>query len=262
MVDITIREMLDAGVHYGHKTRYWNPKMGTYIYGSRNNIHIIDLEQTKVLFKNALSVIEKASTRKSKILFVGTKRAASDIIRESAQQCNMPYVDYRWLGGMLTNYKTIRGLTKHLNELEVMSSDGTFDKLTKKEVLTLRREMTKLERSIGGIKNMVGLPDLIFIIDTGHERIAVNEANRLSIPVIGIVDTNNTPEGIDHVVPGNDDGMRAIRLYTEKVVQTILAAQASHAKEEVKAPAPEQEAMASIPAVQAQPAVPPASAAE
>lgn len=223
MTDISIAEMIEAGVHYGHKTRYWHPLMAPYIYGQKNNIHIVNLEITKDLFKKALDVISNAASKNAKILFVGTKRSASEIVREAAKKCKMPYIDYRWLGGMLTNYKTIRQSIKRLKELESMSADGTFDKLTKKEVIMLNRQITKLQHSLGGIKDMSGLPDILFVIDVGHERIAINEAKRLGIPVIGIVDTNNSPENVDFVIPGNDDGMRAIRYYTDIVSQTILA---------------------------------------
>lgn len=223
MVDFTIKEMLEAGIHFGHKTRYWNPKMGTYIYGARNDVHIIDLEQTNKLLRTALDAVEKAAQRKAKIMFVGTKRAASNIVKEAAKQCQMPYVNDRWLGGMLTNYKTIRQLIKRLKELETMRVDGTFDKITKKEVLMLTRQIDKLERSIGGIKDMVGLPDMLFVIDVGHEHIAISEARRLGIPIVGVVDTNNSPDNIDYIIPGNDDGMRAIQFYANKAVETILA---------------------------------------
>jgi small subunit ribosomal protein S2 len=250
MVDLTVKEMIEAGIHFGHKTRYWNPKMGPYIYGARNDVHIIDLDQTNKLLRTALDFIEKAAQRKAKIMFVGTKRAASNIIKTAAQQCQMPYVNDRWLGGMLTNYKTIRQLIKRLKELEAMRVDGTFDKITKKEVLMLTRQIDKLERSIGGIKDMVGLPDMLFIIDVGHEHIAVSEARRLGIPIVGVVDTNNTPDNIDYVIPGNDDGMRAIQFYADKAVQTILATREKAAAPEAVA-APAEEAIAATPATDA-----------
>lgn len=207
---VTMREMLKAGVHFGHQTRYWNPKMGKYIFGARNKIHIINLEKTLPMFNDAMSVIEKLSNGKNKILFVGTKRSASKIIAEQATRCNMPYVNHRWLGGMLTNYKTIRDSIKRLRDLEVQAADGTFEKLTKKEALMRTRDLEKLERSIGGIKNMGGLPDAMFVVDVDHERIAIQEANKLGIPVIGIVDTNSSPDGVDYIIPGNDDAILSL----------------------------------------------------
>ena len=188
---VTMRDMLKAGVHFGHQTRYWNPKMGKYIFGARNKIHIVNLEKTLPMFNDAMAFIEKLAAGKNKILFVGTKRSASKIISEQATRCNMPYVNHRWLGGMLTNYKTIRDSIKRLRDLEAQAEDGTFDKLTKKEALMRTRDLEKLERSIGGIKNMGGLPDAMFVVDVDHERIAISEANKLGIPVIGIVDTNS-----------------------------------------------------------------------
>ena len=210
---VTMRDMLEAGVHFGHKTRYWNPKMRSYIYGARDKIHIIDLEQTLPLFDNAMKLLSYTTAKRGKVLFVGTKRAARDVIKEEATRCGMPYVDHRWLGGMLTNYKTVRKSIKRLKELEAMFEKGTFGIRTKKEILTLEREKNKLECSLGGIKDMGGLPDMLFVIDVGNENIAVTEANRLGIPVIGIVDTNNSPDGVNHIIPGNDDSIRAIRLY-------------------------------------------------
>lgn len=217
MAKVSMREMLKAGVHFGHQTRYWNPKMSKYIYGARNKIHIINLEHTLPAFNGALDIIQKMAESKKKILFVGTKRAASKVIREEARRASMPYVDHRWLGGMLTNYKTIRQSIRRLRNLEAQKQDGTFEKLTKKEALMRTRELEKLERSLGGIKDMGGLPDAIFVVDVDHERIAVTEANKLGIPVIGIVDTNSNPDGIDYVVPGNDDAIRAIQLYVKSV---------------------------------------------
>ena len=219
---VTMREMLKAGVHFGHQTRYWNPKMGKYIFGARNKIHIINLEKTLPMFNDAMSVIEKLSNGKNKILFVGTKRSASKIIAEQATRCNMPYVNHRWLGGMLTNYKTIRDSIKRLRDLEVQAADGTFEKLTKKEALMRTRDLEKLERSIGGIKNMGGLPDAMFVVDVDHERIAIQEANKLGIPVIGIVDTNSSPDGVDYIIPGNDDAIRAIQLYLGTAADCVL----------------------------------------
>ncbi|MBU2705777.1 30S ribosomal protein S2 [Zooshikella marina] len=222
MPKVTMREMLKAGVHFGHQTRYWNPKMGKYIFGSRNKIHIINLEHTLPAFNSALASVQKMAEAKKKVLFVGTKRAAGKIIREEAQRAGMPYVDHRWLGGMLTNYKTIRQSIRRLRELESQSQDGTFEKLTKKEALMRSRDMEKLERSLGGIKDMGGLPDALFVIDVDHERIAISEANKLGIPVIGVVDTNSSPEGVDVVIPGNDDAIRAIQLYVQSVANAIV----------------------------------------
>ena len=219
---VTMREMLKAGVHFGHQTRYWNPKMGKYIFGARNKIHIINLEKTLPMFNDAMSVIEKLASGKNKILFVGTKRSASKIIAEQAERCNMPFVNHRWLGGMLTNYKTIRESIKRLRDLEVQAEDGTFEKLTKKEALMRTRDLEKLERSIGGIKNMGGLPDAMFVVDVDHERIAIQEANKLGIPVIGIVDTNSSPDGVDYIIPGNDDAIRAIQLYLGAAADCVL----------------------------------------
>ncbi len=222
MTDISMRDLLQAGVHFGHQTRYWNPKMAPFIFGARNKIHIINLEETLPRLQTALDYARKLASRKQKILFVGTKRAAAKIIREQASRVGMPYVDNRWLGGMLTNYKTIRQSIKRLRELETESSDGTFDKLTKREALTRQREMDKLERSIGGIKDMGGLPDALFVVDVEHERIAVSEANKLGIPVIAVVDSNSDPRGVDYVIPGNDDAIRALRLYITALADVIL----------------------------------------
>ena len=213
MASVTMREMLKVGAHFGHQTRYWDPKMAPYIFGSRNKIHIINLDFSVPAFNNALDFMNGLAANKNKVLFVGTKRAASNLIKTEAARAGMPYVDHRWLGGMLTNWKTIRQSIKRLKELEVQSQDGTFDKITKKEALMLTREMEKLERSLGGIKDMGGLPDALFVIDVDHENIAVAEANKLGIPIVGIVDTNSCPEGIDFVIPGNDDAIRAIELY-------------------------------------------------
>jgi len=222
---VSMRDMLKAGVHFGHQTRYWNPKMARYIFGARNKIHIINLEQTLPMFNEALRFVEKLAAGKNKILFVGTKRSASKLVAQEAQRCGMPYVDHRWLGGMLTNYKTIRASIKRLRELEAQSQDGTFDKLTKKEALMRSRDLAKLERSLGGIKDMGGLPDALFVIDVEHERIAISEAGKLGIPVIGIVDTNSSPDGIDYVIPGNDDAIRAISLYLGAAADAVLRGQ-------------------------------------
>ncbi|MFD2192120.1 30S ribosomal protein S2 [Pistricoccus aurantiacus] len=227
MAQVNMRDLLKAGAHFGHQTKYWNPKMSKYIFGARNKIHIINLEHTLPALNDALGVVEKMAASNNKILFVGTKRAASKIIKEEATRAGQPFVNHRWLGGMLTNYKTIRQSIKRLRELEAMREDGTFEKLTKKEVLMATREHDKLERSIGGIKDMGGLPDALFVIDVDHERIAINEANKLGIPVIGVVDTNSDPDGVDYVIPGNDDSIRAIQIY----VQAIAGA-CSKAKEE------------------------------
>lgn len=223
MSQVSMREMLQAGVHFGHQTRFWNPKMAPYIFGARNKIHIINLEHTVPAFNEALAVVKKLASNKNKVLMVGTKRSASKIIKEQADRCGMPYVSSRWLGGMLTNYKTIRQSIKRLRELEAQSQDGTFTKLTKKEALMRTRDMEKLERSIGGIKDMAGLPDALFIIDVDHERIAIQEANKLGIPVIGVVDTNSNPDGVDYVIPGNDDAIRAVKLYASAVADAVLA---------------------------------------
>ncbi|MBB3045922.1 small subunit ribosomal protein S2 [Litorivivens lipolytica] len=226
MSHVSMRDMLQAGVHFGHQTRFWNPKMAPYIFGARNKIHIINLEHTVPAFNEALDKIVELAGNRNKILFVGTKRAAGKIVAEQAQRAGMPYVSHRWLGGMLTNYKTIRQSIKRLRDLEAQQADGTFDKLTKKEALMRRRDMDKLERSIGGIKDMGGLPDALFVIDVDHERIAIQEANKLGIPVIGIVDTNSDPAGVDYVIPGNDDAIRAIKLYTTAVADAIASTRA------------------------------------
>jgi small subunit ribosomal protein S2 len=218
-----MRQMLEAGVHFGHQTRYWNPKMSSYIFGHRNKIHIVNLEKTLPLFNDALNYVGKLASNGGKILFVGTKRAARDPVREEAERCGMPYVNHRWLGGMLTNFKTIKQSIKRLKDLEAMDEDGSLDKkFNKKEALNMRREMEKLNRSLGGIKNMGGIPDALFVIDVGHENIAINEAKKLGIPVVGVVDTNNAPDDVDYVIPGNDDAIRAIQLYVQGVSAAIL----------------------------------------
>jgi small subunit ribosomal protein S2 len=222
MTSVSMREMLQAGVHFGHQTRYWNPKMGEFIFGARNKIHIINLERTAPAFNAALNVVTNMAAQKKKILFVGTKRAAQKIVKEQAERAGQPFVSHRWLGGMLTNYKTIRGSVRRFRDLETQSQDGTFDLLTKKEALMRRRTMEKLERSIGGIKDIGGLPDILFVIDVEHERIAIQEANKLGIPVIGIVDTNSDPSGVDYVIPGNDDSIRAIKLYVTAVADACI----------------------------------------
>ena len=221
---VSMKGLLEAGAHFGHKTRYWNPKMGEYIFGSRNKIHIIDLEKTMPLLMDALNYVSKLASHKAKILFVGTKRAAQGAVREHARRCGMPYVDHRWLGGMLTNYKTVRQSIFRLKELEKMRDEGLFHGMIKKEALMLTRELEKLERSLGGIKEMGGLPDAIFVIDVGYEHIAVEEARRLKIPVCGVVDTNNNPDNIDYVIPANDDSARTIDILLNSVVEAILNA--------------------------------------
>jgi small subunit ribosomal protein S2 len=222
MSSVSMREMLQAGVHFGHQTRFWNPKMSKFIFGSRNKVHVINLEQTVPAFNAALEILRVEAAKGNQILFVGTKRAAQKIVKEQAERCGMPYVSHRWLGGMLTNYKTIRASIRRFRELETQEQDGTFARLTKKEVLMRTRMKDKLENSIGGIKDMNGLPDILFVIDVDHERIAINEANKLGIPVVGIVDTNSNPDGVDYVIPGNDDSIRAVKLYAAFVADTIL----------------------------------------
>ncbi len=222
MSNFTMREMLEAGVHFGHQTRFWNPKMAPFIFGERNKIHIINLEQTLPLCKDATSYLGKVASKKGKILFVGTKRAASDALREEAERCGMPFVNHRWLGGMLTNFRTVRASIKRLKELEEMAESNAYEKINKKEILQLSREQEKLEKTLGGIKDMSGLPDALFVIDVGYEKIAVQEAVKLGIPVVGVVDTNNSPEEIDYIIPGNDDSMRAIRLYARLAADAIL----------------------------------------
>lgn len=222
MTEISMRDMLDAGVHFGHQARYWNPKMAPYIFGVRNHVHIIHLERTVEAMEEALAAINELARRKKKILFVGTKRAAQRVVREQAERVDMPFVDQRWLGGMLTNYKTIHQSIRRLKDLEEQETEGVFDLLTKKEALQKRRQMAKLERSLGGIKDVGGLPDALFVVDVMHERIAVSEANKLGIPVIGVVDTNSDPDGVDWVIPGNDDAYRAVQLYVTAVADEII----------------------------------------
>ncbi len=231
MAKVSMRDLLKAGVHFGHQTRYWNPKMSKFIFGARNKIHIINLEHTLPALNNALDVIQGMAGNKNKILFVGTKRAAAKVIKEEASRAGMPYVNHRWLGGMLTNYKTIRQSIRRLRDLEAQAQDGTFEKLTKKEALMRTREMEKLELSIGGIKEMGGLPDALFVIDVEHERIAINEANKLGIPVIGVVDTNSNPDGVDYVIPGNDDALRAIQIYVKSVADACAEGASANAGE-------------------------------
>jgi small subunit ribosomal protein S2 len=223
-MNVSMRELLEAGAHFGHRTRFWNPKMAEYIFGARNKIHIINLEKTIPMMDEALNHIGRLASNKAKILFVGTKRAAQESIREQATRCGMPYVDHRWLGGMLTNYKTVRQSIFRLKELKKIRDEGGFNGMIKKEALMLTRELEKLERSLGGIQDMGGLPDALFVVDVGFEHIAVEEARRLKIPVIGIVDTNNNPDNIDYIIPANDDSMRAVSIYVRCVADAILDA--------------------------------------
>lgn len=224
MSDVTMRQMLEAGVHFGHQTRFWHPKMSPYIFGERNKIHIINLEKTLPMFRDATNFIGRIAAKRGKILFVGTKRAAQESIEREATRCGMPYVNRRWLGGMLTNYKTVKQSIRRLTELEQMIESGGLERLSKKEGLQLRRELEKLNRGLAGIKNMGGLPDAMFIIDVGHERIAVTEAQKLGIPVVAVVDTNNPPDGCDYIIPGNDDAIRSIGLYAKAMADAILDA--------------------------------------
>ncbi len=230
--NINIRQMLEAGVHFGHQMRFWNPKIAPYIFGSKNKIHIIDLEKTLVLYRQAVNFLGSIAAKKGKILFVGTKQQARNLVRDEATRCQMPYVNYRWLGGMLTNYKTIRQSLKRLRELEELRDSHTFSRITKKESLAVTREISKLERSLGGIRNMGGLPDAIFVIDVKNENIVVSEAMKLRIPIVGIVDTNSSPDGIDYVIPGNDDSMRAIQFYLQGIADTIIEARSGIMEEE------------------------------
>ena len=223
MSSVSMKELLEAGVHFGHQKRYWNPKMAKFIFGVRNNIHIINLEKTLPAISAAAEFVSGLVEKNNKILFVGTKRSAGKVVKEEAERCGMPYVDKRWLGGMLTNYKTIRQSIRRLRDLETLSTDGTFDKLTKKEALSLQRDMEKLEASLGGIKDMGGLPDAIFVVDVDYENIAITEARKLGIPVIGVVDTNSSPDGIDYVIPGNDDAIRSIKLFVSAVADAVLS---------------------------------------
>lgn len=221
-MSVTMRQMLEAGVHFGHQTRFWNPKMAPYIFGHRNKIHIINLEKTLVMYEEAMKYVRQLSANKGVILFVGTKRQARDIVREEAMRCGSPYVDQRWLGGMLTNFKTIKQSIKRLQDMETMMQDGTLDKLVKKEALDLQRELDKLNSSLGGIKDMKGLPDALFVIDVGYQKGAITEARKLGIPVIGVVDTNHNPDNLQYIIPGNDDSSRAVRLYARGVADAIL----------------------------------------
>jgi small subunit ribosomal protein S2 len=233
-MSVTMRQMLEAGVHFGHQTRFWNPKMAPYIFGARNKIHIINLEKSLPMYQDALKFVRQLASNKGTILFVGTKRQAREIVMEEAQRAGMPYVDSRWLGGMLTNYKTVKGSLKRLKELEAMVEDGSLEKLSKKEALMYSRELEKLQRAMGGIKDMGGVPDAIFVIDVGFHKIAVTEAKKLGVPIIGVVDTNNSLDGVDYVIPGNDDSTRAIRLYARGVADAILEGKSQVIQEMVK----------------------------
>jgi small subunit ribosomal protein S2 len=234
-VSVTMRQMLEAGVHFGHQTRYWNPKMAPYIFGHRNKIHIINLEKTLAMYQEALKFARQLAANRGQLLFVGTKRQAREIVKEEALRCQMPFVDYRWLGGMLTNFKTVKQSIKRLKEMEGMQQDGTLERMAKKEALGIQREMDKLNRSLGGIKELTSLPDALFIIDVGYQKGAVQEANKLGIPVIGVVDTNHTPAGIDYVIPGNDDSSRAIRLYARGMADAVLEGRSQSLEEVVSA---------------------------
>ena len=221
-MSVTMRQMLEAGVHFGHQTRFWNPRMAPYIFGQRNKIHIVNLEKTMVKYNEAMDFVRKLAANRGNIMFVSTKRQAREIIAEEAQRAGMPFVDERWLGGMLTNFKTVKQSIKRLKEFEAMMEDGSIERLSKREALTVRRELEKLQKSIGGIKDMGGLPDALFVIDVGYHKIAITEAQKLGIPVVAVVDTNHSPEGVDYLIPGNDDSSRAIRLYARGVADAVL----------------------------------------
>ncbi|MEQ1545874.1 30S ribosomal protein S2 [Methyloglobulus sp.] len=228
MSAVSMRQMLEAGVHFGHQTRYWNPKMANYLFGSRNKIHIINLEKTLPMFNDAMNYLGQVTANKGTVLLVGTKKAARKLVAEEAARCGMPYVNHRWLGGMLTNFKTIKKSITRLKELEAMKADGTlYQRFGKKEALGMERELEKLERSLGGIKDMKGVPDVIFVLDVGYEKNAISEAKKLGIPVVGVVDSNNSPEGIDYIIPGNDDSIRAVKLYCESVSATVMDAKSA-----------------------------------
>ena len=227
MSDLSMKEMLEAGIHFGHQTRYWNPKMADYLFGHRNKIHIINLEKTLPLFQEALNFVGKLAAKRGTVLFVGTKQAAQQIIKEEAQRCEMPYVNLRWLGGLLTNYQTVKQSIKRLQELEEKKAAGGMEKMSKKETLHMERELEKLERNLSGIKDMNGWPDALFVLDVGYEDIAVSEARKLKIPIVGVVDSNNNPDGIDYVIPGNDDAIRSIRFYAREIADAIIAGRVS-----------------------------------
>ena len=231
----TMRQMLEAGVHFGHQTRFWNPKMAPYIFGARNKIHIVNLEQTLAKYNEAMTFVRRLSANKGTILFVGTKRQAREIMAEEATRCASPYVDQRWLGGMLTNFKTIKQSLKRLKEMEAMCDDGSLERLGKKEALMLTRELDKMHKSIGGIKEMASLPDALFVIDVGYHKIAITEASKLGIPVVAVVDTNHSPDGVDYVIPGNDDSSRAIHLYARGVADAVLEGRSQFVEEILEA---------------------------
>jgi len=236
-----MRDMLEAGVHFGHQTRFWNPKMAPFIFGHRNKIHIVNLEKTLAKYQEAIAFVKKLASKKGTVLFVSTKRQAREIIAEEARRSGMPYVDERWLGGMLTNFKTVKLSIKRLKDLEQMDQDGSFERMSKKEALTSRRELEKLQKSMGGIKDMPGLPDAIFVIDVGFHKIAITEAGKLGIPVVGVVDTNHSPDGVNYIIPGNDDSSRAIRLYARGVADAILEGRSQSLNELVQVVAGEDE---------------------
>ncbi len=233
-MSVTMREMLEAGVHFGHQTRFWNPKMAPYIFGHRNKIHIVNLEKTLVMYQDAMKYLRQLSANRGNILFVSTKRQAREIMAEEAARASMPFVDQRWLGGMLTNFKTVKGSIKRLKDMEVIMADGGLERMSKKEGLTFQRELAKLNQSLGGIKDMVGLPDALFVIDVGYHQIAITEANKLGIPVIAVVDTNHSPAGIDYIIPGNDDSGKAIRLYAKGAADAVLEGRSASMQEIVK----------------------------
>lgn len=226
MSNVTMRQMLEAGVHFGHQTRYWNPKMASYIFGARSNIHIINLEKTLPLFNEAMQYLEQVAANRGKILFVGTKKTTRKVIEEEAARCGMPFVNYRWLGGMLTNFKTIKQSVARMKELEAMREDGRLNRFSKKEALGMMRELDKLTQSMGGIRDLEKLPEVLFVMDVGYEKNAISEAKKLGISVVGIVDTNNSPIGIDYIIPGNDDSIRAVQLYAQSAATAILQGKA------------------------------------
>jgi len=240
-MSVSMREMLEAGVHFGHQTRFWNPKMAPFIFGHRNKIHIINLEQTVSHLGDALKFIKQLSQRRGTVLFVGTKRQSREIIAEEASRAGQPYVDQRWLGGMLTNFKTVKTSIKRLKDMETVTAEGGLERMSKKEALSFGREMDKLNKTLGGIKDMAGLPDALFVVDVGYHKIAVQEANKLGIPVVAVVDTNHSPEGVDYVIPGNDDASRAVRLYTRAVADAILDGRANAVADVVSAIRDEQD---------------------
>ena len=234
-MSVTMRQMLEAGVHFGHQTRYWNPKMADFIFGQRNKIHIVNLEKTLAMYNDAMKYVRQLAQNRGTILFVGTKRQARDIIAEEAQRAGMPYVDHRWLGGMLSNFKTVKQSIKRLKDLETMKQDGTFERMSKREALSHQRELDKLVKSLGGIKDMTALPDAIFVIDVGYHKIAVTEAKKLGIPIVAVVDTNHNPDPIAYVIPGNDDSSKAVALYARAVADAVLEGKANASNEVVQA---------------------------